>query len=147
MCSVFYLSYKWQLWKIEHWRAKLHKDFEEKARQLRKDKSKSQNDFAELDSEEYYETRMIDEEVNLLYSRRLLDEANRCAVEIPQGEDSWASTEDGSRNYLTYAGRLALRERIRPLKDDDFQEWSRWVPIIFGLIGALTGLFAILHRK
>ena len=99
--------------------------------------------------------------IEMHYSQRLCDEARRLDVEIPEQEEEgvWrptTSTPAGDDIALTSKGRHALRKLIDAEKARRFEVktlWllKFWVPLLaslIGIIGALTGLFAVLrHTK
>ena len=44
---------------------------------------------------------------------------------------------------LNAAGRFAVRAAIRTEQRERRERWVWWIPIVFGLIGALTGLVSV----
>jgi|SRR6185437_11951497 len=143
------LSHWWNLRKLEKLRRETRKEYAKKAEGYRKDKNKTPADMHELDADEYFEGKMVDEAVNVFLSDRLLDQAAHYDIEIPQGEASWTYTDDGERRYLNARARAALRDLIHPAKTRSFEEWARWIPFVMaiaGLIGVITGLVSVLKK-
>jgi hypothetical protein len=139
----------WNLRKLERLRRETRKAYAEKAEQYRKDKNRTAEDMQALDAEEYFESKMVDEAVNVFLSNRLLDQAAHYDIEIPQDDGAWQYSEDGQQRYLNAKARASLREFIHPAKTRNFEEWARWIPFIMafaGLIGVITGLVAVLKK-
>ena len=101
------------------------------------------------------ELQRITDDENRLTDSRLFNRAASLDIEIPsfRDADSWQAT--GKSPVLSTKGRLTLRRAIdeENTRRRDVAAWW-WKTVIIpglaaatGLIGALTGLFAILHHK
>jgi hypothetical protein len=143
------ISHWWKLRKLQKLRRKTRQEYARKAEEYRSDKTKTSEDMQALSADEYFESKMIDEAVDLFLSDRLLDQATDYDVEIPHAEDFWAYTDDGTRRYLKAKARADLRELIHQAKARSFEEWARWIPVVMalaGLIGVITGLVAVFKK-
>jgi|SRR5579872_2493407 len=139
----------WNLRKLQKLRREMRKEYAKKTEEYRTDKSKTSEDLRELDADEYFESKQVDEAVNVFLSNRLLDQATQYDIEIPQDEASWTYTEDGQQHYLNAKARAVLRELIHTAKGRNFEEWARWIPFVMavaGLIGVFTGLVAVFKK-
>lgn len=104
-----------------------------------------------------HEVGMYDEEEAFIMSRHLLAAADRLDVMRPTldaGDDSemadWERGQFYGRWALTPLGRAKLRDDIRKerkARHDDRIYWLAWIAPLTGVIGAITGLVAILTRK
>jgi hypothetical protein len=102
------------------------------------------------------ELELRDEEIEFEMSSRILLEAKELDVDIPDPNDGklWIPSRY-EIPYLTSTGRAGLRKLIDEEKARRFEVKTRWVtkfilPLVaalIGIIGALTGLVAILQHK
>jgi hypothetical protein len=99
---------------------------------------------------------VIDKAIQQLMFERLFDASQVLDIELPPFSDAqiWESDEDGKVRFTT-KGRTLLRKLIDEEKARRFDVKTLWVmklilPLIaalVGIIGALTGLFAVLQHK
>jgi hypothetical protein len=121
------------------------------ARKL-KDKEKVQS----LERDHRFEIDLHDEEEDAYITKRLLAKARRLRVPIPHryNEDKtesehWYEGHYTGRWYFTTRGVAALREEIRRelrARHEARSQWVVWLSALTGVIGALTGLVALLMR-
>lgn len=122
------------------------------ARKL-KDKEKVES----LESQHRFEIDLHDEEEDAYITKKLLAKARRLRVPIPHrhNEDKTASEHWYKGHYtgrwnLTTRGVAALREEIRheiKARHEARSQWVVWLSALTGVIGALTGLVALLVHK
>lgn len=96
-------------------------------------------------------------DIDLLMSLSLLDDARSLDVDIPNYEDAkmWFHDEIRGRVWLSTHGRSVVRKLIDEEKARRFEVRTRWITKVIlplaaaaiGIIGATTGLLAILHQK
>ncbi len=101
------------------------------------------------------ETDELNEELEALRTRRLLRQAYRLDVPVPprptedHRDEFWVQGSMTGSWHLTQAGinkvRTDIRTEIRA-RQDTRAYWLRWIAAITGLVGALTGLFAVLGK-
>jgi hypothetical protein len=132
-------------------RAEVHRKFDP----ILESKDNTRQEKSDILNQRNEELRKIEEDENRALDSRLFDMARRLDIEIPsrsQG-DLWQDT--GKWPFMSVKGRLALRRAIDEEKTRrrDVASWW-WKTVIIpglaaatGLIGALTGLFAVLHHK
>jgi hypothetical protein len=101
------------------------------------------------------ELQKITDDENRFTDARLFSKATRLDIEIPSFTESELWQNTGKSPVLGTKGRLALRRAIDEEKTRrrDVASWW-WKTVVIpglaattGLVGALTGLFAILHHK
>jgi hypothetical protein len=150
------LSDWWHFEKLKRRRREIRKEFAEQFEKLRKDKSKTSEDYNALQAEEYYEGKAMDEVVDTFLSDRLIEQATECDVEVPpysENKELFQHTEDGERVYLNAKGRALMRDLIHKEQERNFEKWARWaktfaplIAAIAGLLGVLTGLVSVLKK-
>jgi hypothetical protein len=101
------------------------------------------------------ELQKITDDENRFTDTRLFSRATRLDIEIPSFTEIELWRNTGRSPVLSTKGRLALRRAIDEEKTRrrDVAAWW-WKTVVIpglaagtGLVGALTGLFAILHHK
>lgn len=122
------------------------------ARKL-KDKEKVES----LEGQHRFEIDLHDEEEDTYVTKKLLAKARRLRVPIPHryNEDKtesehWYEGHYTGRWNLTTRGVAALREEIRrevKARHEARSQWVVWLSALTGVIGALTGLVALLTHK
>ncbi|MFQ6027302.1 MAG: hypothetical protein ACE5Q6_07400 [Dehalococcoidia bacterium] len=87
-------------------------------------------------SEEYQNAR----------SQKIIQEARRLEIPVPEINDTDGTWERGQTfpgRFLTDLGVSNLRAAIRAEQRERYESWSRWIALTIGLIGAATGLVAV----
>lgn len=142
--------------KLKRSRRKVARAYERERQKLKKKKDRGPDEFEELEHAEWHDLQMEDDAINAFLSDQLWDEAREHDIAIPKGEDVWEGSFHHDRKYLTMATRAQLRKQIDAEKARRFEVktlWLMkfWLPLLaslVGIIGALTGLFAVLrHTK
>ena len=90
-----------------------------------------------LASEQYQKAR----------SQRIIQRARRLEIPIPEINDSggtWGRGTTFEGRFLTDLGVRSLRTQIRAEQRERYESWSRWIVLAIGLIGAVTGLVAVI---
>jgi hypothetical protein len=101
--------------------------------------------------------RLAELRVKIYHSRLLVYEAETLDVTIPPDDDGkiWEKDKSYTHPFLTAAGRHQLRTSIDLEKSRRFEVKTLWVTkiilplagVLVGIIGALTGLVAVLQHK
>jgi len=122
------------------------------ARQL-KDEEKVES----LERDHRFELDLHDEEEDAHLTRTLLGQARRLHVPVPHRynddkteSEHWYEGPYTGRWYLTSRGIAALREEIRrevKARHEGRAQWVVWLSALTGVIGAITGLVALLTHK
>ena len=148
-----------RIWKLKRWRTRIDKTHEKKMAALRSKKKLGPYELVEEEYEYQDRRKDIDGAIEYALSQVLVDEAN--ALDVPKPsymeKDLWDQDEqDGEvAIWLNVNGRAHLRKLIDERKARNFESRTLWVtkfwlPLLaalVGIIGALTGLFAVLHRN
>lgn len=116
--------------------------------------AKDLDQLRSLEADHHFESGLHDEEEDALLTGRLLASARRLRVPVPRLNASdgtpspdWYQGSQTGRWYLTNPGITALRGEIRReqrARHEARSHWVVWTSSITGLIGALTGLVALL---
>jgi len=97
-------------------------------------------------SEWHFEAIWIEEELQDIFDTHLIKKAYRLHISIPKkGEGIWEKGETG-RMLFTPAAREDLRKAVREVRKEQREAAMFWISVLFGMIGALTGLIAVWLR-
>ena len=120
-------------------------------------KAKDAEKVRSLESDRHFEMCLHDEEEDAYVTEQLLKEARSFRVSIPHrnNEDMSESEHWYKGNYtggwyLTDRGIAALRAEIRreqKARHETRAQWTVWLSALTGLVGAITGLVALLGHK
>jgi hypothetical protein len=93
----------------------------------------------------------IRNDLMLLRSTYILNSARRLFLPVPDFDadkgDNWIYLQDGSgRIHLTLQGQRRLLDAIRAEKAASSERFRLWLAGLTGLVGAITGLIALLFR-
>jgi hypothetical protein len=107
-------------------------------------------------ADSYLECEHIDERITRFLDAEIRQEAQELDIAFPPIEQAEMWHHDADQSLLlTFRGRSYLRERIDKEKMRRFEVKTLWVtkfwiPLLaasIGIIGALTGMFAVLQHK
>lgn len=148
-----------RIWKLKRARARIDKDYEEKMTALRNRKGPTNYEFGEVEYDYYERRKDIDGAIEYTLSQILIDKANALDVPKPPYTEKqlWDQDEqDGEvALWLNVSGRAHLRKLIAEERARRFESRTLWItkfwlPLLaalVGIIGALTGLFAVLQQR
>ncbi len=136
------MKYRWQLHKLENECSRIQKQYAKYKKGL------SGSKLQEVDSEEGSEIWPVLEEIDRLKSRRLCQIADRLMVPLPdiQDKEQWKEQSYGQGRVLTSKGLWELRKLVREEKRERREGFVVWLAALTGIIGAMTGLAAVLSR-
>ena len=148
-----------EVWKLNRQLRRVQRVFANDYKKLVKRKAPPE-EFQKLDASEYFEVQEAEKALDWAVGNRLHREARSLDVEVPPYGDNqmWFHDEENSRVWLTSLtskGRAHVRKLIDEEKARRFEVKTRWVTkfilpflaALIGLIGALTGLVAVLEHK
>ncbi|MGD0649986.1 MAG: hypothetical protein ABSA97_02395 [Verrucomicrobiia bacterium] len=98
------------------------------------------------------ESAQIEEELNLLETRRLVNEAQRLRLPVPDKptgdteDDNWIRGDLSEQWCLKAEGYSKIRAQIRIEREERREALMALATIITGIIGALMGLVAVWRR-
>jgi hypothetical protein len=105
--------------------------------------------IAKINNNEEIDMMEANEEISYFTTLHLIEEAQRLIVPIPpsEGDEYWYTDTVFGRRHLTTAGVVKLRNDIRQERKARRDLPLVLLPMLIGLLGALTGLLAIILRK
>ena len=91
----------------------------------------------------------INEEIAVLITQYFRHKAEKKFLPVPPINDKdgfWEQGQYTGKWYLTKKGITELQSLIRKDGKEKREMFSYWISILFGLIGAITGLIAVIKR-
>jgi hypothetical protein len=125
----------------------------DRKKKILEDKNASLSEIQRLIEVGFVEINELDEEIAHIVGLRLSREAISLDLEVPDDEETW---EKGEKHAgFTAKGRAQVRKVIDAEKARRFEVKTLWItkfwlPLfaaLIGIIGALTGLVAVLQHK
>jgi len=145
-----------KVWRLNWHLRSIRRSYAKQHKQLEKRKAPS-DEFQELDADEYFDMQEVEKEIDAAVGNRLFHEARSLDVETPpiSDEQMWFHDDENSRVWFTPKGRAHVRKLIDEEKARRFDVKTRWVTNIIiplaallgGIMGAITGLVAVLQHK
>ena len=134
------IKYRWRLGKLEKELSRIHRTYAKLKTGL------SGKKWQELHGEEGSQIWPLLEEIDALKTRRFCQIANRLMVPLPDREDNqfWQDEHYGFGRALTPKGFWELKKLIRQEKRERREGLVVWLAALTGIIGAITGLVAVL---
>jgi len=142
-----YLSYRIALYKFNKKRRKVSEAiyrFVEEAR-----RAGGETKAQEVSRAESFNLDVIDHEILGLVTRYLINKANKRFLPLPylsEEERLWEQSNFTGKYHLTDKGITEIRKMIRKDKKERMEILSYWASLLIGLIGAVTGLVAVIRR-
>ncbi len=123
---------------------KLYDNIIKKAKKAKKPEDQVES----LISEMFMETGMIEEEVKSLISRKWIQKAEKLFLPMPSyaENDCWETGNYTERRFLTPIGINKIRSLVRDEISAQRKAILEWVIPVIGLIGAVTGLVAVIFN-
>jgi len=124
---------------------KRYKKDEEKA----KKENKSKKELHELGHMNWLDSLVYDDEIMELNTRYLYSKAQKLLLPVPDYDDvtMWEESNITGRRNLTNKGITTLRSAIRTEHHERRRGALTWVAALTGLIGALSGLVAVINAN
>jgi len=142
-----YLSYRKALHILNLEREKAVKAISESVQEAKKTGGEVKAD--EVYRDEYVKLELIDEKISELVTRYLINKATLRFLPTPpvsEKEGFWERGWNTGAYYLTDKGIAEVRGIIRKDMKEKMEIFSYWGGLLIGLIGAITGLMAVIKR-
>ncbi len=136
------IKYRWELRKLE-------KEYNRIDKRFKKDKKGLSGEQLEiLRGEVSSEIWPVYEKIEALKTRRFCQIANRLMIPLPESKDKelWKDLHYVQGRALTDKGFWELKKFIRQEKRERREGFVVWLAALTGIIGATTGLAAVLSR-
>lgn len=136
------IKYRWRLRKLETECSRIRGDYAKPRKGL------SGTKLEQLLAEESSEVSPVLEQIDALKTARFFQIANRLMVPLPDynNKESWEQRYYGRGRVLTPKGFWELKKLIRQEKRERREGFVIWIAALTGIIGALTGLFAVILK-
>jgi hypothetical protein len=132
--------------RLRHWLADIDQRHDEAVVKL---KNASAEQLRDLGWEFHTERCIAQEELSRVMSARIVTEARRLFIPVPEFKTengAWIESEfPPGRRLLSIQAMSELRSAIRREKKERHEGWLLWLAAITGLVGALTGLAAVIR--
>ncbi|MFV9692044.1 MAG: hypothetical protein ACNY01_13935 [Desulfobacteria bacterium] len=98
--------------------------------------------------EEHMESVIVDDQIHRLVTNRLWEQAKKAMIPLPNNDEGmWEETETRAGSYhLSVEGISALRAALRKENKERWEVAVKWIVLLTGLVGAVTGLLAIILK-
>ena len=143
-----YLKYRSKLAKLFSQKESIRNSYADDIRKAQKE-GKPRDDIQSIEATSYFEETMVDEEISALATDYLIGKATRRFVPIPSHETDgmWDKCNAISNRYvLTKLGISELRSSLRKEQKEQVELVVMILAILTGIIGAVTGLMAVIMK-
>lgn len=150
-----------KLWRLKRLQKKIDAAYGRDIAKLKKAKAPGE-EIDSLEFQQWGEIREVQKDIDIELAHRVREEADKYDVPIPPfrgrgTEEMWTEESEGpqSRAWLSSQGRSHVRKLIAEEKARRFETRTLWITklilpllaVFVGIIGALTGLVAVLKHK
>lgn len=145
---VDYFRYRRTLSKLLRQKTRLRAVFRAEISKAHRE-GKPRAEIESLESQGHFEESMVDEEIAILATDHLIRKAQRRFVPVPARDEGgmWIQCDRISNRYvLTNRGISHLRSCLRTERKEQVEIFVIVVAVITGIIGAATGLVAVILR-
>lgn len=145
---IQWITFRWKQYQLECWIDKIsraHKEADHKARA----KGATADELHEIGHRYHFEHRLAEDEIIRLTSAYYARLANRMLIPVPEFKidgGAWMESRETGLYHLTPQALHELRATIRAEKKARREEWTIWLALFIGAIGALSGLIAIIKK-
>lgn len=142
-----FISYKYQLNKLNRERKREGKKLWPKVKEAeKKGGHEAGNEVYQSESFDYI---YVEERIDLLKTLYLRGIGNKMSLPIPEmnsNEGYWETGHVTPEWRLTNKGITEIRRLIRKERKERLELFTLWASLLIGVIGALTGLAAVLKK-
>jgi hypothetical protein len=144
------LEYHWKLWRLNSRKKRIDKHFRALKAKFEEEGALGAH-LGALNHAHWRQIRLVEEEIAHLTTRRLVDQASKYNVPIP--DEYWEVTPLSMRRQLTMKATNELRAAIRKEQNERWAFWELRAKIVImvasaiaGAIGAIAGLMAFWRK-
>lgn len=142
-------KFNFRLLRLQRQRSKV-KAFYNKANIEARKKGESPQGLEGIWQEERMELVLIDDDISHLISQRLLSLAEKYLLPRPEykEKDKWIESKVNPNSYrLSPIAILELRSAVRKEQKERYERIFMWLAALTGIIGAISGLVAVIGSK
>lgn len=139
------IKFQWRLRQLQKKKSSIESDTHVRVKEA--EKAKNRDLKSELISEFFFETDYVNNEIHDLQHRYICDKAEKYFLPLPpfvENSPEWEKSDVDDQVRLSQASICRLRSDIRKETKERHEQLFRWLAAIIGVIGALTGLAAVL---
>lgn len=137
-------SFHYRHWQLERSKHRLYRRYEKDIKEARKRK-KSDEEIESIYDNERFGAELIDDAIAQLLTRYYSRQATKNFLPRPP-RDSWEESSITGDRYLTREAIRDLRIALRQERKERSENLRLWLAGLTGLVGALTGLAALLLK-
>lgn len=138
-------TYWWKLRRLQREKGKILAGYKLDKEKAEREK-KAKKEVEHIEQNAMFESDLMDDEIESLASRYLIQLAQRLLLPIPEysrDTNAWKQSRLTGRIRLTRSSMAALRSRIRTERKERRESAMLWIAALTGVLGALTGLLAV----
>jgi hypothetical protein len=141
------LRYEWRLRQLQRGKRRLVTNYAKQRLALPKGIERAAA-REKINSDERIDLEEANEEISFVTTSHLVQEAQRLIVPIPPRDNGeyWYIDNTFGHSHLTTAGVIKLRSDIRAERKARRELPMSLLPMLIGVIGALTGLLSIVLK-
>ncbi len=137
----------WQQRRLEMSQSRTERAYEREIRDAKISK-KSGIDVERIVDDQRFEWRTIEDEIQMLKSKRLLKRARHLSIPAPDFEDAtmWEQSNVTNAWLLTMKGQNTLRSMLRVERKERTEGLKSWLPALAAGVSAIAAWVAALKR-
>lgn len=145
---IRHFKYRLKLAVLYRQSARLSAAYADDIRKAKND-GKTRQDIHSIESDSRFEADMLDEEIAILATDNLIEEARRRFIPIPPIDSNgmWEQCNKMSnRHVLTNQGISHIRSLLRTERKEHTELAMMVATVVTGIIGTITGLVAVIIK-
>ena len=138
-------TFWWKLRRLQRRKEKILASYKRDKDRAARDK-KPRDEIENIDRDAMFESDLMDDEIESLASRYLIQSAQSLLLPIPEYSrdgDAWVESKITGRFRLTRTAMSTLRSKIRIERKERRESSMLWIAALTGVLGVLTGLIAV----
>ena len=139
------LKDKIRLFKLKRSIQKLRGEYEADIKKAQKE-GKSQEHIDGIIAEMFGMCRDDEFEIEKIITKELRSKAQKYYIELPDRNDEKIWENNYGSYILTEHGKSTISKQIKVHRREDYEFIIKILSVLIGLIGALTGLIAVINR-
>ena len=130
----------------------IYKEIEDKVRKY-KELGRDYKEIREMERRDSSEIYFLRDEIEEIKSKYLIEDAYKYDILLPDkknNSDMWEQSGYSGKEILSYKGKINVKKEIQKEKREQIkiklQVYSIISSLVIGLLGAITGLIAIIKK-
>lgn len=141
------IVFQWKLWRMQVGRRKVMARFQERYADAVESKA-PKDEVEKLKNEEYVDLNEWDEEIQVMTTAHLVEQAARLQLPLPPRSDEqyWEESNFVGYKVLSRAGIVKVRTDIRAEQKANWEFWANRITLALALIGSIFGVLAYFKK-